>query len=75
MFALSQETSPRHTAKLVGLAGSLPWLVLAYLNPIIGGLADQSGTFAPSVMCVAFVPLLGSMVGWFWPEKPEARGA
>jgi ACS family hexuronate transporter-like MFS transporter len=75
MFALSQETSLRHTAKLVGLAGSLPWLVLAFLNPIIGGLADQSGTFAPSVMCVAFVPLLGSMVGWFWPEKPEARGA
>jgi ACS family hexuronate transporter-like MFS transporter len=75
MFALSQETSLRHTAKVVGLAGSLPWLVLAFLNPIIGGLADETGTFAPSVMCVAFVPLLGSMVGWFWPEKLEDRGA
>ena len=75
MFALSQETSLRHTAKVVGLAGSLPWLVLAVLNPIIGSLADQSGTFAPSVMCVAFVPLLGSSVGWLWPERPEASGA
>ena len=75
MFALSQETSFRHTAKVVGLAGTLPWLVLALLNPIIGGLADQSGTFAPSVISVAFVPLLGSLVGWFWPENPEPSGA
>ena len=71
MFALSQETSPRHTAKVVGLVGTVPWLVLARLNPIIGGLADQTGTFAPAVICIAFVPLLGSLVGWLWPEKPE----
>lgn len=70
LFALAQETSAGHTAKVVGLAGSLPWLVLALLNPMIGGLADQSGTFAPSVICVAFVPLLGSLAGWCWPEKP-----
>jgi ACS family hexuronate transporter-like MFS transporter len=75
MFALAQETSLRHTAKVVGLTGSLPWLVLAVLNPIIGGLADETGTFAPSVMCIAFIPLLGSLIGWLWPEKPEASGA
>jgi ACS family hexuronate transporter-like MFS transporter len=74
MFALAQETSPGHTAKVVGLIGSLPWLVLAMLNPTIGGLADRSGTFAPSVICVAFVPLVGSLAGWFWPEDARTGG-
>ena len=69
MFALAQETAPRHTAKVVGIASCAPWLALAWLNPSIGGLADQSGTFAPTVMCVACVPLCGSAVGWLWPEK------
>ena len=68
MFALAQETAPRHTAKVVGLVGSLPWLLLALLNPIIGGQADETGTFAFSLFCVAFVPLAGSLVGWLWPE-------
>jgi ACS family hexuronate transporter-like MFS transporter len=68
LFALGQETAPAHTAKVVGLAGAVPWLVLALLNPIIGGLADQSGTFAPTMIAVAFVPLLGALVGWLWPE-------
>lgn len=73
MFALAQETSPWHTAKVVGLAGSLPWAVLAVLNPLIGSLADDSGTFAPAVIAVAFVPLAGSLVGWFWPESKAVR--
>lgn len=70
MFALAQETAPRHTAKVVGIVSCVPWLALAWLNPIIGGLADQSGTFAPTVMCISCVPLCGSVAGWFWPEKP-----
>jgi len=69
MFALAQETSVWHTAKVVGLAGSLPWAVLAFLNPLIGGLADQSGSFSQAVIVVAFVPLAGALVGWWWPER------
>jgi ACS family hexuronate transporter-like MFS transporter len=69
MFALAQETAPRHTAKVVAIVSCLPWFALAWLNPIIGGLADRSGTFAPTVICIAFVPLCGSFCGWFWPEK------
>jgi ACS family hexuronate transporter-like MFS transporter len=69
MFALAQETAPRHTAKVVAVVSCAPWFALAWLNPIIGGLADQSGTFAPTIICVAFVPLCGSVCGWFWPEK------
>jgi ACS family hexuronate transporter-like MFS transporter len=72
MFALAQETAPHHTAKVVGIVSCTPWLALAWLNPIIGGLADQSGTFAPTMMCISCVPLCGSVVGWFWPEKPAA---
>ena len=70
MFALAQETAPRHTAKVVAVVSCLPWFALAWLNPIIGGLADQSGTFAPTIICISFVPLCGSVFGWFWPEKP-----
>lgn len=73
MFALAQETAPLHAAKVVGLVSCVPWLLLAMLNPTIGRLADQSGTFALSVMCVAFVPLIGSMAVWFWPE-PRTTG-
>lgn len=72
MFALAQETTAWHTAKVVGLAGALPWAVLAFLNPIIGGRADETGSFAEAVIIVAFVPLAGSLIGWCWPEKNEA---
>jgi ACS family hexuronate transporter-like MFS transporter len=75
MFSLAQETAPGHTAKVVGLVSSVPWLVLAALNPIVGELADRSGTFAPTVIGVAFVPLCGSLVGWCWPERSPARAA
>jgi ACS family hexuronate transporter-like MFS transporter len=73
MFALAQETAARHTAKVVGIVGSVPWFVLALLNPTIGGLADETGTFSLAVTCVAFVPLLGSLIGWFWPERAGTR--
>lgn len=74
MFALAQETAPLHSAKVVGLVSCVPWLLLAMLNPAIGRLADQSGTFALAVISVAFVPLIGSAVGWFWPERqPSIR--
>jgi cyanate permease len=56
MFALAQETAPLHAAKVVGLVSCVPWLILAILNPTIGRLADQSGTFALSVICVASFP-------------------
>jgi len=69
MFALAQETSSRHTAKVSGLVSTVPWVVLAILSPWIGKLADESGTFATSVIAIAFVPLAGSLIGWFWPEK------
>jgi cyanate permease len=75
MFALAQETSAPHTATVVGVVGFVPWLVLAWLDPHIGKLADTSGTFALAVMGVAFVPLAGSLIGWFWPEAPaRAQG-
>lgn len=74
MFSLVQETSARHTATIVGIAGAVPWFVLAALDPIIGRLADQSGTFAHAVMVIACVPLVGSCAGWFWPE-PRRRVA
>lgn len=75
MFALAQEVAPRHTAKIVGVVGCVPWLVLAMLNPAIGRFADASGTFALAVLSVAFVPLIGSAAAWLWPEPRDPRRA
>jgi ACS family hexuronate transporter-like MFS transporter len=73
-FALSQEASPRHPALCLGLTGSAAWVVIAVLQPPIGALVDRVGTFAPSMIVVGFVPLVGALVGLLWPE-PERRSA
>jgi hypothetical protein len=62
-FAPSQETSPRHTALCLGLCGSAAWVVIAVLQPPIGALVDRIGAFAPSMIVIGFVPLLGR-----WPS-------
>jgi len=67
-FALSQEISPRHTALCLGIFGSLAWLIIAVLQPPIGALVDRIGTFAPSLIAVGFMPLVGSALALFWPE-------
>jgi ACS family hexuronate transporter-like MFS transporter len=73
-FALSQEIAPRHTALCLGLFGSLSWLVIAVLQPPIGALVDRIGTFAPSLIAVGFVPLLGALLALFWPEPGRRAG-
>jgi ACS family hexuronate transporter-like MFS transporter len=72
-FALSQEVSPRHTALCLGLCGSASWIAIAVLQPPIGALVDRIGTFAPSLIVIGFVPLLGALIGLLWPE-PDGKG-
>jgi len=68
LFALAQEVSPRHTSLCVGIFGSLAWIVIAVLNPPIGRLVDQIGTFAPALIAVGCVPLFGATIVFLWPE-------
>ncbi len=70
-FALNQETAPRQTALCLGVTGSLSLLSIAALNPPIGKLVDQIGTFAPSLVAVGFVPLVGALIALLWPEPSE----
>ena len=48
--------------------GSLAWLIIAVLQLPIGALVDRIGTFAPSLIAVGFVPLVGSALALFWLE-------
>jgi MFS transporter, ACS family, hexuronate transporter len=72
-FALNQETSPRRPALCLGLTGSVALLSIAALNPPIGWLVDQTGTFAPCLMVVGCVPLVGAVIGFAWPEPATCR--
>lgn len=77
-FALSQEVSPRHTSLCLGIFGSAAWLVIAVINPPIGRLVDHIGTFAPALVVVGCVPLVGAALAFLWRDDaartPEARG-
>lgn len=67
-FALSQEISARHTSFCLGIFGSVAWILIAVMSPPVGALVDRIGTFGPSIMVVGFVPIIGSLVGLWWPE-------
>jgi MFS transporter, ACS family, aldohexuronate transporter len=67
-FALSQEVSPRHTALCLGIFGLVSWVCIAVMQPPIGALVDRIGTFAPSLIVVGFIPLIGSLYALTWPE-------
>lgn len=68
LFAMGQEVSPQHTSLCVGLCGSIAWIVIAVLHPPIGHLVDQIGTFAPALIAVGCVPLVGAAIAFLWPE-------
>jgi MFS transporter, ACS family, aldohexuronate transporter len=74
LFALGQEISPRHTSLCIGIGGSLAWIVIAVLNPPIGHIVDQIGTFRPALIAVGCVPLFGAAIGFLWPE-PDSQAA
>jgi ACS family hexuronate transporter-like MFS transporter len=72
-FALNQEAAPRHTALCLGVTGSISLLSIAVLTPPIGQLVDRIGSFVPSLIAVGFVPLLGALVSFAWPESSTAE--
>lgn len=71
-FSLSQAISARHTSFCLGIFGSTAWIMIAVLTPVVGKLADRLGTFAPSVIAVGFIPLVGAIIALWWPEPAPA---
>lgn len=72
-FALTQEVSPRRTAQVLGLTGAASWYTVAALNPVVGGIADETNTFVPLFMAVGCVPLAGALVGLLWRKSDGVR--
>ncbi len=73
-FAFSQDVSPRHTALVLGLVGSIAWAVTAPLQPYAGAFKDQLGTFVPLLVGIGFVPWTGVAALAIWPtssKKPK----
>jgi ACS family hexuronate transporter-like MFS transporter len=70
-FAASQDVSPRHTALVLGLMGTVAWLCTATLQPYAGRLADRLGTFVPMLIGIGFVPIAAVLALAFWPTAAE----
>src|SRR5262245_13744684 len=70
-FAASQDVSPRHTALVLGLMGTVAWLCTATLQPYAGRLADRLGTFVPMLIGIGFVPVAAVVALAFWPMPTE----
>lgn len=68
-YTLSQEISPKHTGKCLGLIGGIVWFVLSPLHTFIGALVMQYQTFIPVFVAVAFIPMIGSILCLFWKEN------
>jgi hypothetical protein len=74
-FALLQEVSPRNTALVSGIGGAVSWYAIAAVQPAVGAVADQLKTFVPVFMAAACVPMIGSVIGLFWPAHKAGEEA
>jgi ACS family hexuronate transporter-like MFS transporter len=72
-FAFSQDVSPRHTALVLGLMGTLAWLCTSSLQPWVGAIADRTHTFVPMLRAIGVVPMVAVFALSFWPAVPESK--
>jgi ACS family hexuronate transporter-like MFS transporter len=68
-FAFSQDVSPRHTALVLGLMGTVAWLVTSNMQPYIGRIADQTGSFVAVLSVTGFLPWLAVAAVLCWPSS------
>jgi len=71
-FSLSQAIAVQHTSLCLGILGSTAWIIIAVSTPYVGMLADRLGGFAPTLAVIGFVPLVGAIIGLWWPEPAPA---
>jgi ACS family hexuronate transporter-like MFS transporter len=68
-FAFSQDVSSRHTALVLGLMGTVAWLVTSNVQPYIGRIADQTQTFVTVLSVTGFLPWLAVAAVLCWPSS------
>ena len=69
-FNLTQDTSARHTAQVLGITGAVGWCTVGALGPVVGKIADHFQSFTPTIVVLACLPLIGAVIGLAWP-KPK----
>lgn len=67
-FNLTQDVSPRHTAQVLGITGAVGWCTVGAINPIVGKAAVHFQSFTPVIVVLACLPLLGAIIGLWWPR-------
>ena len=70
-YAMAQEISSAHTARCLGVIGSLVWFCIAVMQPLVGWIKDQIHTFQPLMIVIGFLPLIGAIIVLNWPEHEE----
>ena len=67
-FALMQDVSRRHTAKIVGICGCCAWLLIALTNKLVGQL--PGGGVPPWLFPLAGCgPAVAAAAAWCWPVR------
>ena len=67
-FALMQDVSRRHTAKVVGVCGCAAWMLIALTSKYIGELPGGGvpGWLFPAAGCA---PVVAAIATWCWPVR------
>jgi ACS family hexuronate transporter-like MFS transporter len=66
-YSLSQDVSPGHSSKCVGIIGSSVWFIISGLKPLEGALA-QKGHYVPMILSVCLLPMLAAPTLLRWPR-------
>jgi ACS family hexuronate transporter-like MFS transporter len=74
-FALSQEISSRHQAKVTGTLGAINAACMAIIFPLQGLIVKQTGTYAYSLGIAGLTPMLAVLaVAFFWNRDADKPG-
>lgn len=67
-FALMQDVSRRHTAKIVGICGFGAWVLISLANRLLGQLPG-GGVPAWLFPAAGCTPIIAAIATWCWPVK------
>jgi len=74
-FALCQDVDPAHTSLVLGTSGFAAWFTVGVLQEYAGAYADAAGQYGPILMAASVAPLVGGLIGLWWPaEQGKAHG-
>ena len=74
-YSMVQEISGPHTARCLGMLGSLIWFCIAVMQPAAGWAVERMKTFTPMLVAVGFLPLIGVFISLTWLDKERKKTA